>query len=690
MPDSDALLAALDPEQREVASTFGVPVCVIAGAGTGKTRAITHRIAYGCATGAYDPAAVLAVTFTTRAAGELRGRLRGLGFPRVQARTFHSAALRQAQYFWPTAMGHELPRVSDARAAMMAEAAGRLLGHRAEPGTLRDLLTEVSWAKVSNVPPADYAELASGQGREVAAVDPAGVARIYARYEKVKADRGVIDFDDVLLCTVALLSDHDDVRAQVRRTYRHVVVDEYQDVSPLQQSLLELWLGEQRPDLCVVGDPAQTIHSFAGARASYLTGFARRHPDAAVIRLVRDYRSTQQVVDVANRVLHSRGRAEGVRLVAQGGSGPQPRYTQCATEADEAAHVATWLSGLITDGVPPGELAVLYRIHAQSPAYEAALSSAGVPFTLRSAEGFFARPEVRNAVIALRGQQQADTGGPLEAVRGVLAGQGWTTEPPTGQGQARERWESLAALVALAEQFVADRPHASLADLLTELDERARVEHAPAGAGVTLSTLHAAKGLEWEGVALVGAQEGTLPFSLAQSPEQVAEEQRLFYVGITRAKRHLSISWASSRNGGGGRRKPSRFLDGIRPDIGASQPARGSRKSRARAKPNCRVCGGALQPGAELKLGRHLDCPSSYDERTWELLREWRRQEAAAANLPAFCVFTDATLMAIAERRPADTGQLLGIAGVGRSKVDKYGDAVFAILGEESSVAPPG
>lgn len=682
--DPDQLLAALDPEQRAVATTFGVPVSVIAGAGTGKTRAITHRIAYGCATGEYDPVAVLAVTFTTRAAGELRGRLRGLGFPRVQARTFHSAALRQAQYFWPGAMGHELPRVSDARAAMMAEAAGRVLGQRAESGTLRDLLTEVSWAKVSNVPPADYAELAGVRGREVSGVDPAGVGRIYARYEKVKADRGVIDFDDVLLCGVALLSDHDDVRAQVRRTYRHVLVDEYQDVSPLQQKLLDLWLGEQRPDLCVVGDPAQTIHSFAGARSDYLTGFARRHADAAVIRLVRDYRSTDQVVDVANKVLHARGRADGVRLIAQGGPGPQPRYTQCATEADEAAHVATWLSGLIADGVPPGELAVLYRIHAQSPAYEAALTSAGVPFTLRSAEGFFARPEVRNAVIALKGQQGAEAGDLLELVRGVLAGQGWSTEPPTGQGQARERWESLAALVALAEQFIADHPDAALTDLLTELDERARVEHAPTGAGVTLSTLHAAKGLEWEGVALVGVQEGTLPFSLAQSPDQVAEEKRLLYVGITRAKRHLSVSWASSRNGGGGRRKPSRFLDGIRPETGPAQPAAGGgRKSRSRANQNCRVCGRPLAPGAELKLGRHTDCPSSYDERTWELLREWRRQEAAAANLPAFCVFTDATLMAIAEHRPADTKQLLGIAGVGRSKVDKYADAVFAILGQE-------
>ncbi|MFT4296060.1 MAG: ATP-dependent DNA helicase UvrD2 [Micropruina sp.] len=684
MPDPDALLAALDPEQRAVATTFGVPVAVIAGAGTGKTRAITHRIAYGCAIGAYDPFAVLAVTFTTRAAGELRGRLRGLGFPRVQARTFHSAALRQAQYFWPNAMGSELPRVSDARAGMMAEAAGRQLGHRAESGTLRDLLTEVSWAKVSNVPPADYAELAAEQGREVSGVDATGVGRIYARYEQVKSDRGVIDFDDVLLCAVALLSDHDDVRAQVRRTYRHLVVDEYQDVSPLQQKLLELWQAE-RPDLCVVGDPAQTIHSFAGARSSYLTRFPIRHPDAEVIRLVRDYRSTDQVVELANKVLHTRGPGEGVRLIAQAGTGPQARFSQAATEADEAAQVARWLAGLIRDGVPPGELAVLYRIHAQSPAYEAALSSAGVPFTLRASEGFFQRGEVRSAIVALKGQLAADTGDLVTAVRGVLAGQGWTAEPPSGQGQARERWESLAALLGLAQEYAAEHPEAGLAELLTEIDERARAEHAPAGAGVTLSTLHAAKGLEWEGVALVGVQEGTLPFALAQSPEQIAEERRLLYVGITRAKRHLSISWAESRNGGGARRKPSRFLDGIRPDTGPSRPASGGgRKKRSKLSMTCRVCGEPLAAGAELKLGRHADCPSNYDEHTWELLREWRRQEAASVGLPAFCVFTDATLMAIAEARPSTEKELLAIAGVGRSKADKYAESVFAILDESS------
>ena len=684
MPDSDALLAALDPEQRAVATAFGTPVCVIAGAGTGKTRAITHRIAYGCATGAYDPFSVLAVTFTTRAAGEMRGRLRELGFARVQARTFHSAALRQAQYFWPGAMGSELPRISDQRAGLMAEAAGRQLGQRVESGTLRDLLTEISWAKVSNVPPADYAELATEQGREVAAVDATGVGRIYARYEKLKVDRGVIDFDDVLLCTVALLSDHDDVRAQVRRTYRHLVVDEYQDVSPLQQKLLDLWLSD-KPDLCVVGDPAQTIHSFAGARSSFLTRFAVRHPDAEVIRLVRDYRSTDQVVELANQVLHAGGPAQGVRLVAQAGSGPAPLFTPAESESDEATRVAAWLGGLIALGVPPSELAVLYRIHAQSPAYEAALSTAKIPFSLRASEGFFQRPEVRAAILALKTQVGAASDDLAMSVRGVLAGQGWTTEPPSGQGQARERWESLAALLALASDHATAHPDATLADLVAELDERSRAEHAPASTGVTLSTLHAAKGLEWQGVALVGLQEGTLPFALAQSPQQLAEEQRLLYVGITRAKRHLWLSWAHSRSGGGARRKPSRFLDGIRPDTQPAQPAQRANKKRAKSQHSlaCRSCGRPLSPGAELKLGRHADCPSSYDEHTWDLLREWRRQEAADAGLPAFCIFTDATLMAIAEARPADERRMLAIAGVGRSKYDKYAEAVFAILQQD-------
>jgi DNA helicase-2/ATP-dependent DNA helicase PcrA len=679
------LLAGLDPEQQQVATSFGTPVVVIAGAGTGKTRALTHRIAYGTAQGAYSANAVLAVTFTTRAAGELRSRLRALGVPAVQARTFHSAALRQAQYFWPRAYGSQLPAVSDERLPMVAEAARRL---RLSPdtGALRDLLTEVSWAKVTNVAPADYAELAEAHGREVAGLDPAQVGRVLGRYEQVKADRGVIDFDDILLCAVALLSEHADIAEEVRSTYRHLVVDEYQDVNPVQQNLLDLWWGEGR-DHCVVGDPAQTIHSFAGATPAYLTGFADRFPAARVVRLVRDYRSSPQVVGLANRVARNT-RLGTVTLESQCEPGPEPRILPCASEFDEAAAVTRWLVDQHESGVPWREQAVLYRVHAQSPLFESALAQAGVPFTVRGGEGFYDRPEVRQVIGTLTERARRDPGPPcVDACRDVLTRIGWTEQPPSGQGRVRERWESLAAVLALAEDMAAAQAEAGggtadLGTFVAELTARAQAEHPLSSDGVTLSTLHAAKGLEWTAVAMVGVQEGTLPLSLAAGPEQVAEEARLFYVGITRAKRGLLLCWSRSRRGGGGgNRQPSRFLEGIGPRPERT-PVRAGRKPKPTSALSaiCRACGKPLHTGAERKLRRHVDCPAAYDEETYSRLVAWRLGLARERSVPAYVIFTDATLMAIAEDRPSDTGGLLAIPGVGRSKCEQYGDAVLSIL----------
>ena len=677
--DADQILAGLDPEQRRVATALTGPVVVLAGAGTGKTRAMTHRIAHGVAVGAFDPTAVLALTFTTRAAGELRERLRGLGVHRVQARTFHSAALRQAQYFWPRAYGHELPPIADNRLGLVADALRR---ERLTPdtGLLRDVAGEISWAKVSNVAPGEYAALSAQRGREVNALAPDQVGRVLAHYEAVKAARGVIDFDDILLCTAGLLAEDAAVAGEVRRTYRHFVVDEYQDVSPLQQALLDLWRGDSE-DLCVVGDPAQTIHSFAGAQASFLTGFTRRHPNATVVELVRDYRSTPQVVALANAVM--KGHGPGVELRAQRPAGPDPQYVGAPSEAAEAAGVAAWLVERQRAGTPWSEMAVLYRIHAQSPALESALADAGIPFATRGSEGFFERAEVRTALRAVAAAARAT---PEEApdalLRGALSGLGFTTEPPAGQGTARERWESWSALASLGDDFARTHPDADAAALVAELEHRARAQHAPTGQGVTLSTLHAAKGLEWDAVAIVGAHEGSLPFVLATRPEEVAEERRLFYVGVTRAREHLRVSWSVTRNGGGQRRRPTRFLDGVgaveQAAPAASPKRRGGRGSALSA--TCRVCGRGLTSGAERKLRRHADCPSTYDEATWEALRAWRKAEADAASMPAFVIFTDATLMAIAEQRPGTLDELATISGVGRTKLERYGAGVLEVL----------
>ncbi len=692
MPDADAVLAALDPEQRLVAQSLSGPLCVLAGAGTGKTRAITHRIAYAVHAGIYQPQTVLAVTFTTRAAGELRGRLRDLGVSGVQARTFHSAALRQLRYFWPQVVGGALPTLTDRKVPILAESTGR---QRLAPGPtgLRDLAAEIEWAKVTRTSPEDYAPLAAKSGRVPPLdLDAATMGRVFAGYEETKRARGLIDFEDVLLLTVAALEDRRDVADQIRSAYRHFVVDEYQDVNPLQQRLLELWLGE-RDALCVVGDASQTIYSFTGASPRYLLDFRTRFPTAELVRLVRDYRSTPQVVDLANRVVAGAtgpSSAARLELVAVRPPGPPPQFLDFTDEPAEAAGVAERVQALLSSGVRASQICVLFRINAQSEAYEDALSTAGIPYVLRGGARFFDRPEVKEGLLLLRGAARAAEGDDLvRQVTDVLASIGWDqTAPPQG-GASRERWESLAALVRLAEELVASRGASTvgLSDLVVELDERAAAQHAPTVEGVTLASLHAAKGLEWDAVFLVGVAEGMLPIVHAKTPEAVEEERRLLYVGVTRAREHLNVSWAWARNPGGPRnRRPSRFLDGLRPaetsktraPVAGRQP--GSRRSRGRLERNCLTCGRPLSSAAERKRGWCADCPPSYDEAVFEALRAWRLDRSRADSVPAFVVFTDATLEAIAARRPASRQELSAISGVGATKLDRYAEDVLAVL----------
>jgi len=576
----DAVLAALDPEQREVAVAARGPVCVLAGAGTGKTRAVAHRIAYAAATGAADPARVLAVTFTTRAAGELRGRLRQLGatvpdagLAQVQARTFHSAALRQLTHFWPSTVGGPAPAVIDSKIGLVAEAARRVRLSRSLP-ELRDAAAEIEWAKVTQVRPDDYPQASAMAGR-TSPFPPAAMAGLYAAYEELRRERHLVDFESVLELMAAILAEHPAAAQAVRDRYAHFVVDEYQDVNPLQKLLLDMWAGD-RDDICVVGDPRQTIYSFAGATPSYLTGFAAEYAGATVIRLMRNYRSTPQVVALANRLGGTAARSAagsvagsaGAPLVAQRPAGPPPRFTEYADEQEEAAAVARQAAALIRSGTPASEIAVLVRINAQTQVHEQALTAAGVPFQLRGAVRFFDRPEVRRAVLLLRSaaRSAAADEDPVAQVRPVLAGLGLSGEAPAGRGVARERWESLAALAQLSEEFFAAAPQATLADLAAELTLRGQTGHEPAMGGVTLASLHAGKGLEWDAVFLPGLTDGSVPIVYAQTDEAIEEERRLLYVGVTRARERVFLSWALARSPGGRKvRKPSRFLDGIRP-----------------------------------------------------------------------------------------------------------------------------
>ncbi|MBA2640115.1 MAG: ATP-dependent DNA helicase UvrD2 [Nocardioidaceae bacterium] len=689
-PSPDALLAALDPEQRAVAETLVGPVCVVAGAGTGKTRAITHRIAHGVATGAYAPAEVLAVTFTTRAAGEMRSRLTALGAPGVQVRTFHAAALRQARYFWPKVYGGELPELATSKLPFLGEAVRRQR-IRAEQALLRDLAGEIEWAKVSNVRPDDYPRLAPGAGRVVAGLDAASVGLVFAAYEEVKRERVRIDMEDLLLVALALLDDDDRVAAQVRRQYRWFTVDEYQDVSPVQVALLQRWLGD-RDDLCVVGDPWQTIYTFAGASTTHLAEFGRRFQGATRLSLVRNYRSTPQVVALANAVATTTTRApapDGVTLRAQRDAGPEVVLHGSPDEVVEADWVAAELDRRRRAGTELRDMAVLVRINAQTRSLEEALGARGLAYTLRGAHRFFDRSEVRQAVTLLRGAARAGPGagdgegeGLVATTLGVLAAMNHPATPPAGGGQVRDRWESLHALVGVAEELVVADPGAALPGLVAELDRRADVQDAPVAQGITLATLHAAKGLEWDVVVLAGMHEGAMPIVHATTAAAVDEERRLFYVGITRARRELLVSWASARTPGGrGNRSPTRFLDSvIDRSQAAGRAATAGPRRRAKTPSHCRGCGRALRGGAQLKVGRCAECPPSYDEAVFARLRDWRREQAAQQHVPAYCVLTDATLTAIAEQMPSDAAGLARIAGVGRVKLERYGSDLLAQL----------
>ncbi|WP_353827278.1 ATP-dependent helicase [Agromyces sp. SYSU T0242] len=576
----DPLLGALDHEQRVAAEALIGPVCVLAGAGTGKTRAITHRIAYGVASGSYDPARVMALTFTSRAAAELRSRLRTLGAGAVAARTFHAAALAQLNHFWPIVAGGPAPRVLEFKGRLLGLAAERCRV-KVDTATLRDVAAEIEWRKVSLVGMDDFRARLTSRGAPGSLSVPQMIDLVEA-YEALKDERRAMDFEDVLLATAGMIETEPAVAMQVREAYRHFVVDEYQDVSPAQQHLLGLWLGGRR-DVCVVGDASQTIYSFAGASAAFLLGFEHDYPDATVVRLERNYRSTPEIVGFANRLM--RGRPGALRLEAaapDGGDpaagpadvgggrrgrpagradhvahGPEPVVREFPDDLAEARGVATAVRQRIEAGVPPEAIAVLLRVNSQSAMFEQAFGEVGVPARLRGAQRFFDRPEVREAVHAIRAAALAISDEPLfKSVSDVLRSLDWTVEPPAGPGAVRDRWESLNAIARLVDDQPAGTTFRAFAD---DLRSRAEMHHEPAVAAVTIATLHSAKGLEWDEVHLPGLVEGMLPIAYATGLEAIDEERRLLYVGVTRARRRLSLSWARSV-GHRGEREPSRFL----------------------------------------------------------------------------------------------------------------------------------
>ena len=584
---SGGALRGLDEHQLEAVRALRGPVVVLAGAGTGKTRVITHRIAHGVDTGAYSPGRVMAVTFTAKAAGEMRGRLRVLGVGGVAARTFHAAALAQLNFFWPTLAGDSAPGIVDNKVKLLAHAADGV-GLSPDVATLRDVASEIEWRKVSMLSIDDYAAVRpNGVGR-------LGLDRVVAlqhAYEKLKDERRQLDFEDVLLACAGMLEAEPQVVKAVREQYRHFTVDEFQDVSPLQNRLLELWLGDRR-DLCVVGDASQTIYSFAGADARFLLDFDKRFEGARMVRLETNYRSDAGVLGVANELM--RGRPGALHLSpapSREGDAPSavPTVTAFEEDRDEARTVAKRIAAQIAEGADPRHIAVLYRAHAQSAELVAALSDAGIATTVLGGRRFFDMPEVRQSVMELRAAAVAPLeSGLVDTVRDILRSRGLTDDPPEAGGALRDAWEARAALLRLAEEAPEGTTLRSFTD---ELTARAKVHDEPALRTVTLATLHAAKGLEWEHVHLVGVAEGLLPISYATTFEQVDEERRLAYVGITRAGRTLSVTWARGVRD----RQPSRFLreigTGTLRAVGASGRPGGA--TRTAGRPTASVPGAA-------------------------------------------------------------------------------------------------
>jgi DNA helicase-2/ATP-dependent DNA helicase PcrA len=546
--NSEEILAALDDEQRAVALASRGPVCVIAGAGTGKTRAITHRIAYAASIGVMDPQKVLALTFTARAAGEMRMRLRTLGVPTVAARTIHSAALKQLLYFWPQVFGGRAPDLLTTKTGFISQAITRadLQGTLSitSRDLMRDVASEIEWAKSSQVVPEDYVNESSKRTQKPR-INPEQIAQVYSAYMSLMKQERAMDFEDVLLLTAAMLEEEREVRERVQDQYRYFTIDEYQDISPLQQRVINAWLGS-RQEICVVGDPAQTIYSFAGATPVFLNTFTQRFPDAEVIRLTSGYRSTPEITLMANTVLRSA--AMGQELVAQNDHGAKPTVAAYKDESAEIAGVVKDIGTLLSEGAPAQEVAILARTNNQLNSIEKAIAAAGLPYQVRNNERFFDRTDVREFLKGVRTASVIPTEGVywLDELR--------TLAQPFLTGAAID---GIAGLLHLARELDADDSFApkTLRAYLREVEDRVQQNNPPTMPVLTLATLHAAKGLEWERVFLIGVSESILPFDSGNTgPENqnaIDEERRLFYVGITRAKKDLRMSY---------RGEPSRFL----------------------------------------------------------------------------------------------------------------------------------
>ncbi len=616
-----AILGGLNPEQRRAAEAVRGPVCILAGAGSGKTTTITRRIAWQVASGAVRSQEILAVTFTDKAATEMRGRLERLGVEGVEARTFHSAALAQLR----RARGEGPGRILSTKALLLRQVGNTLpRPYRFRPAG--DLATEVEWAKNRRLTPETYRR---GLGGHEPPIPADLMERVFREYERRKAAAGLIDFEDLLELAVRMYEEDEWALAALRERYLAFTVDEYQDVNLLQQSLLELWLGGSE-EICAVGDDYQSIYGFTGASPEWLLGLERRFPNATVVRLESNYRSSPEVLALANRLVPRLGGAEKT-LRPTRPSGAEPVVRGFDSPEDEGAFVLERVRALAAEGVPYEEMAVLMRLNARSVDFEELFGDTKIPF---QGSALLSRDGARQLLKALRGSYRFEL--PLaEEVRRVAREQGMADPVPDGVGE-RElvRQADLARLCKLAEEF--DDGSHTVEEWVEWL--RARFDHGAQG-GVHLLTLHRAKGLEFEAVFIPRVEEKELPCKQAMRlPGALAEERRLLYVGMTRAKRHLALTWAG---------KPSRFLAEL--GVEAAPPPR---KERAEES----------------------------SDPTYLALKRWRRERAKNDEIPAYVVFHNSTLAEIATRRPTTITELASVPGVGPTKLERYGSEVLSTL----------
>jgi DNA helicase II / ATP-dependent DNA helicase PcrA len=618
--DAERVFAGLNPEQRRAVEAVRGPVCILAGAGSGKTTTITHRIAHQVLCGAFGADQILAVTFTDKAASELRARLEALGARGVTARTFHAAALAQLTRF------RGKPAKIVASKALLLRQIGNSLPRPYRFRAAGDLATEVEWAKNRRLTPSTYL---SEAGDRRTPIPPDLMARVFRDYERRKAAAGALDFEDLIEHTIVLLDEDPSALARVRERYAAFTVDEYQDVNLLQQTLLDRWLGD-RDELCAVGDDFQSIYAFTGATPRYLLSLPERFPGAAVVKLEANYRSSPQVLELANRLVPRLGGAEK-RLRATNGDGPDPVVRPFAEPAAEHGFVRDRVVALRRDGMPYEEMAVLCRTNARLVDFEELFHDAGIPFQGAS---LLAREAARRLLRELRGRAFTAV---AAAVRGLAEDAGWLERPPEKLGE-RElvRQADLARLVRLAEAF--DDGARTTQDFVRDLEDRFGASGADRR-GVHLLTLHGAKGLEFDAVFVPHVEERELPSRLARSDDEIAEERRLLYVGTTRARRHLALTWSA---------RPSRFLAELGIDA-RHQP----HERRAEARP---------------------------DDPLYAALKRWRLERATADAKPAYVVFHNSTLAEIASRRPRDLRELAAVPGVGPGKLARYGNEVLAVL----------